>query len=67
MNHVGKIRWYYPKDQKDISKRQKLLNRAGDFKASMSANIFSNHFAVGSNHLAKRIYSPTRNQEKNIA
>ena len=36
MDHVGKLRWYSPKDQKDILKWQKLLNIGGDFKVSMS-------------------------------
>ena len=47
MDHVGKFRWYGPKDQKDILKWQKLLNRGGDFKVSMSTKVCSNHFAAG--------------------
>ena len=47
MGHVGKLRWYAPKDQKDILKWQKLLNRGGDFKVSMSTKVCSNHFAAG--------------------
>ena len=47
MNHVGKLRWYGPKDQKDILKWQKLLNRGSDFKVSMSTEVCSNHFAGG--------------------
>ena len=44
MDHVGNLRWYGPKYQKDISK---LLNREGDFKVSMSTKVWSNHFAAG--------------------
>ena len=47
MDHVGKLRWYGPKDQKDILKWQKLLNRGSDFKVSMSTEVCSNHFAGG--------------------
>ena len=39
--------WYGPRDQKDILKWQKLLNRGGGFKVSMSTNVCSNHFAAG--------------------
>ena len=47
MGHVGKLRWHCPKNQKDILKWQKLLNRGGDFKVSMSTQACSNHFAAG--------------------
>ena len=47
IDHVGKRRWYGPKYQKDILKWQKLLNRGGDFKVSMSTKVCSNHFAAG--------------------
>ena len=47
MDHVGKLRWYGPKDQKDILKWQKLLNRGGDFIVSMFTKVCSNHFAAG--------------------
>ena len=47
MDHVGNLRWLRPKDQKDMLKRKKLLNRGGNFKVSMSAKIFSSHFAAG--------------------
>ena len=36
-----------PKDQQDILKWEKLLNRRGDFKVSMSTKVCSNHFATG--------------------
>ena len=47
MDHVGKLRWYGSKDQQDILKWQKLLNRGGDFKMAVSTKVCSNHFAVG--------------------
>ena len=47
MDHVGKLRWYGSKDQQDILKWQKLLNRGGDFKMSVSTKVCSNHFAAG--------------------
>ena len=34
MDHVVELTWYGPKDQKNIAKWQKLLNRGGDFKVS---------------------------------
>ena len=71
----GKLRWYDPKDQKDISKWQKSLNRGGDFKVSMSTKVCSNHFAAGYRsdqcitptlYLKGYSYSPKRNQDKEI-
>ena len=47
MDHVGKLRWCCPKNQKDILKWQKLLDRGGDFKVSMSTKVCSNHYAAG--------------------
>ena len=47
MDHVGKLRWYGPNDIKDILKWQKLLNRGGNFKMSMSTEVCLNHFAAG--------------------
>ena len=46
MDHVGNLRLYGPKDQKDILKWQKLLNRGGHFIVSMSTKVCSNHFAA---------------------
>ena len=47
IDHVGKLRWYCPKYQKDILKWQKLPNRGGDFKVSITTKVCSNHFAAG--------------------
>ena len=47
MDHVGKLRWYGSNDKQDILKWQKLLNRGGDFKMSVSTKVCSNHFAAG--------------------
>ena len=47
MDHLGKLRWRSPKDQKDILKWQNLLNIEGNFKVPMSTKACSNHFAGG--------------------
>ena len=47
IDHVGKPRWYGPKDQNEILKWQKLLNKGGDFKVPMSTKVCSNYFAAG--------------------
>ena len=59
MDHVRKLRWYGPKDQKDILKWQKLLNRRGDFKVSVSAKVCSNRFAAG--YRSDQYTNPTLN------
>ena len=75
MDHVGKLRLYNPKDQKEILKWQKLLNRIGDFKVLMSTMVWLNHFAAGYRSdqctsptlYLKMIYSLAKTQEKEIA
>ena len=62
MDHIGKLRQYGPKDQEDILKWQKLLNRRGDFKVSMSTKVCSNHFAAG--YRSDQCTTPTLYQKK---
>ena len=47
MDHVGILRWHIPKTLADMKKWEKMLNRGGSFKISMSTKVFSNHFAAG--------------------
>ena len=48
MDHVGTLRWYNkPKTRKEIIKWEKILNRGGGFKFTMSTRVCSNHFAAG--------------------
>ena len=58
MDHVGKLRWYGPKDQKDMLTWQKLLNRGGDFKVSVSTEVCSNYFAAA--YRSDQCTTPTR-------
>ncbi len=44
--HVGILRFYSPKTQKDIVKWRKLLNRK-HFKVSSNTKVCSNHFQAG--------------------
>ncbi len=44
--HVGILRFYSPKTQKDIVKWRKLLNRK-HFKVTSNTKVCSNHFQAG--------------------
>ena len=39
------MRWHTPKTEADMRKWEKVLNRGGNFKMSMSTKVCSNHFA----------------------
>ena len=44
---VGILRYHTPKTGADMKKWEKVLNRGGNFKMSMSTKVCSNHFAAG--------------------
>ena len=44
MNHVGKLRWYGPKNRHT---EMAEVTGGGDFKVSMSTKVCSNQFAAG--------------------
>ena len=47
MQHFCILRWHTPKTEADMRKWEKVLNRGGNFKMSMSTKVCSNHFAAG--------------------
>ena len=44
---VGILRWHYPRTFQHMKLWEKMLNRHGSFKMTMSTKICSNHFAAG--------------------
>ena len=47
MDHVGILRWHSAKTLADMKKWEKMLNRGGSFKITMSTKVCSNHFTAG--------------------
>ncbi|XP_065647697.1 uncharacterized protein LOC136077086 [Hydra vulgaris] len=46
-DHVGILRWHTPRTFQDMKLWEKMLNRQGSFKMTMSTKVCSNHFAAG--------------------
>ena len=46
-DHIGILHRHSPRSKRDMQTWEKMLNRGGNFKMSMSTKVCSNHFAAG--------------------
>jgi len=46
LNHVGILRFYVPKNEKEMAAWERMINRK-NFKVKLSTKVCSNHFAAG--------------------